>query len=57
MRMYDVDGNLLNGVKSMYINNFACAIVTGCKRVARTDSGVRQRCVMPLWLSWCTWMG
>ena len=29
VRMYDVSGKLLNGVKSMYVDNLACVRVKG----------------------------
>ena len=30
-RMYNVDGKLLNGIKSMYANSLACVRVKGCE--------------------------
>ena len=51
LRMYDVDGKLLNGIKGMYVNNLACVRVkggeSGCFRI---NSGVRQGCIMSPWL-------
>ena len=29
LRMYDVGGKLLNGIKSMYVNSLICLIVKG----------------------------
>ena len=29
LRMYDVDDKLLNGIKSIYVNNLACVRVKG----------------------------
>ena len=47
LRMYDVDGKLLNRTKSLYFNSLAFVRVkggdSGCFRV---DSGVRQDCIM-----------
>ena len=47
LRMYDVDGKLLNGIKSMYANSLACVRVKGGFRI---KSGMRQRCIMSPWL-------
>ena len=51
LRMYDVGGKLLNGIKSMYVNSLACVRVKGCESECfRIDSSVRQRCIMSPWL-------
>ena len=43
LRMYDVGGKLLNGIKSMYVNILACVRVKGGESVCfRIDSCVRQ---------------
>ena len=40
LRMYDVGGKLLNGIKSMYANSLACVKVKVCKSECfRIDSG------------------
>ena len=31
LRLYDVNGKLLNGIKSMYVNSLACVRVKGYK--------------------------
>ena len=31
LRMYDVGGKLLNGIKSVYANSLACVRVKGCE--------------------------
>ena len=42
LRMYDVGGKLLNGIKSMYVNSLACVRVKGSEsEYFRTDSDVR----------------
>ena len=44
------DGKLLNGVKSMYINNLACVRVKGGESECfRIDSGVRRGCIISPW--------
>ena len=49
LRIYDVGGELLNGIKSAYVNILACVRVKGrgdeCFRI---DSGVRQNVTCPL---------
>ena len=49
LRMYDVRGKLLSGIKSMYVDSSACVRVKGGERF-RKDSGVRQGCIMSPWL-------
>ena len=47
LRMYDAGGKQLNGIKSMYVNSLACVRVKGGEsEYFRTDSGVRQVCIM-----------
>ena len=49
--MYDVEGKLLNGIKSMYIDSSACVRIKGGESEEfRIDSGVRQRSIMSPWL-------
>ena len=51
LRMYDVGGILLNGIKSVYVNSLACVRVKGGESECfRIDSGVRQVCIMFSWL-------
>ena len=51
LRIYDAGGKLLNGIKSMYVDSSACVSVKG-REYERfmIDSGVRQGCIMSLWL-------
>ena len=50
LRMYDVGGKLLNGIKSVYVNSLACVRVKGCDSDRfRIDSDVRQVCIMSPW--------
>ena len=47
LRMRDVGGKLLNGIKSMYVKSLACIRVKGGEsKCFRIDSGVRQGCIM-----------
>ena len=47
LRMYDVGGKLLNGIKSMYVNSLTCVRVKGGEsEYFRINSGVRQMCIM-----------
>ena len=47
LRMYDVGGKLLNGIKSMYVNSLACFRVKGGKSECfRINSGARHGCIM-----------
>ena len=51
LRMYNVGGKPLNGIKSMHVNSLACVRVKGGdSECFRTVSGVRQGCIMSLWL-------
>ena len=47
LRMYDMRGKLLNGIKSMYVYSSSCVRVEWreIKRF-RIDSGVSQGCIM-----------
>ena len=45
--MYDVEGKLLGGIKTMYADSLACARVNGSESERfRIDSEVRQGCIM-----------
>ena len=47
LRMYDMDGKLLNGIKSLYVNSLTCVRVKrGESECFRIGSGVRQECIM-----------
>ena len=49
--IYDVDGKLLNGIKSMYVIIQAFVRVNGVESECfRIDSGMRQSCIMSPWL-------
>ena len=51
LRMYDVGGKLLNGIKSVYVNRLTCVRVKRCESECfRIDNGVRQGCIMSPWL-------
>ena len=51
LRMYDVGGKLLNGIKSMYVNSLARVRVRGGESECfRIDSGVRRMYHVPLGL-------
>ena len=42
LRMYDVGGKLLNGIKSVYVNSLACVRVKKCETECfKIDRGVR----------------
>ena len=48
LRMYDVIGKLLSGIKRMYVESLACVTVKGGESECfRIDSGVRL-CIMSL---------
>ena len=50
LRIYDVGGKLLSGIKSMYVDSSACVRVkVGESKQFRIVSGVRQRCIMSHW--------
>ena len=50
LRVYDVGGKLLNGIKSMYVNSLACVRIKGSEReCSRINSSVRQGCIMFSW--------
>ena len=47
LRMYDVGGKLLGGIKSLYVDSLACVRVKGgVSERFRIDSGVRKGCIM-----------
>ena len=51
LRMYDVGGKLLSGIKSIYVDSLACIIVNGGESEQfMIASWVRQGCIMSLWL-------
>ena len=51
LRMYDVGGKLLNGIKSMYVNSLAYVRVKGGEsECCRINSGVRKGRIMFPWL-------
>ena len=51
LRMYDVYGKLLSGIKSMYVDSLACVGVKKDESEQfRIDSEVRQECIMSPWL-------
>ena len=49
LRMYDMGGKLLNGIKSIYVDSLACVRISE-NEWFRIDSGVRQWCIMSPWL-------
>ena len=47
LRMYEVRGKLLSGIKNMYVDSSACVRVKGGKSEEfRINIGVRQGCIM-----------
>ena len=49
--MYDVEGKLLNVIKSMYFDSSACVrIKGGVSKQFKIDSGVKHGCIMSPWL-------
>ena len=51
LRIYDVGGKYLSGIKSMYVDSLACVRVRGGESEQfRINSGVRQGCIMSPWL-------
>ena len=51
LRMYDVGGKILIGIKRMYVNSLSCVRVMGGENeCCRINSGVRQGCIMSPWL-------
>ena len=51
LRMYNVGGKLLGGIKSVYVDSFGCAKVKGgVSEGFRIDSGMRQGWIMFPWL-------
>ena len=50
LRIY-VGIKLLNVIKSIYVTSLACVKVKVCENERfRTDSGLRQMCIMSLWI-------
>ena len=50
LRLYDIGGTLLNGIKGVHVNSVACVKVKGSEsRCFRIESGVRQGCIMSPW--------
>ena len=51
LRMCDVVGKLLSDIKSTYVDRSACVRVKGSEsKRFRRDSGVRQGCIMYIWM-------
>ena len=51
LRMYDGEGKLLSGIRSMYVDSSACVRIKGGESEwFGIDSGVRQRCIISPWL-------
>ena len=51
LRMHYVGDKLLNGIKSMYVNILACIRgKVGESESFRINNGVKQGCIMSLWL-------
>ena len=51
LKMYDVGGKLLGGIKSMYVDNLTCVTVKGGENERfRINSGLRQGYIMSPWL-------
>ena len=51
LRMYDVGGKLLGGIKNIYVDSLVCVKVKGDENEQfRIDSGMIQGCIMSPWL-------
>ena len=51
LKMYDVRSKRLSEIKRIYVDSSACVRVKGGKsELFRMDSGLRQGCIMSLWL-------
>ena len=51
LRMYDVGGKLLDGIKSMYVNSLACVKLKGSdSKGFRIDISARHTCITSPWL-------
>ena len=51
LRMYEMDGKMMSGITSMYVDWLACVRVkAGERECFRIDRGVRQGCIMSPWL-------
>ena len=52
LKMYDVGGKLLSGIKSMYVDSSACVRVKGGESEQfKIDSGVKKGCIKSRWLN------
>ena len=50
LRMYDIGGKLMSGIKGMYVHSLVCAREKGDESEwFRIDSGVRQGCIISHW--------
>ena len=57
LRMCDVGGKLLSGIKSMYVDSSDCVrIKGGVSEQFTIDRGVRQGCIMSLGCSLYIWI-
>ena len=50
LRLYGIDGRLLRGVRSLYVGSKACVRVGNEGEWFPVRVGLRQGCVMSLWL-------
>ena len=51
LRIYDVGGKLLNGIKSMNVNNLPYVGIKELKRKCfMINSGVKRGCIRPPWI-------
>ena len=51
VRMRSLSGKLVSGIKSMYVDSSACVRVEeGESESFRIDNGMRQVCIIPIWL-------
>ena len=51
LRIYDLEGKLLGGIKSMYVDSSACVRVKwGESEQFKIDSWMKQGCIMSTWL-------
>ena len=51
LRMYDVNGKQLNGIKSIYVNSLTCVkLKEGENKCFRMNSGLKQGCIIFPWL-------
>ena len=55
-RILNVGCKVLNGIKVMYVDSQSCVRVSGGESDCfRIESGVRQSCIMSLWLFKCAY--